>query len=115
MRTPSGVLRAGGGFGGGGVSLSSGRSVTVVLPVTSGEARPLPTLAGGRGLHLEQLLLLVMEHLIDLCDHVVGDLLELLLDSLQLVFRDVAVFLQRLELLASLAPNIANRDAALLR
>ena len=52
--------------------------------------------------------------LVDLGDDLVRELLELLLGPVELVLGDVAVLLERLELLAGVAADVAHRDPALL-
>ena len=51
---------------------------------------------------------------VDLGDHVVGPLLELLLGPVEIVLAELAVLLELLELLAGLAADVADRDPALL-
>src|SRR5579875_2136344 len=63
---------------------------------------------------LEQLLLLVREKLVD-CRHLlVGDLLDLLLDPLELVGGQRSVLLQRLQLVAGGTAEVADGDAPFL-
>src|SRR5262249_41569186 len=63
---------------------------------------------------LQELLFLVLEHLVDLFDRRVRDLLEVLLGPVEVVLRAVAVLLERFEVVARLAPDVAHRDPALL-
>src|ERR687897_3171096 len=70
--------------------------------------------APGAGLDLQQLALLVLEHLVDLLDRRVRDLLELLLGSVEVVLREVAVLLERFEVVTRLPTDVAHRHPTLL-
>src|SRR5207237_10933306 len=69
---------------------------------------------GASGSDLEQLVLLVLHHPVDLFHVLVRELLELLLGALEVVRRDVAFLLQGFELMARGAAQVAHRDAAFL-
>ena len=56
----------------------------------------------------------MLEQLVDLGDDLVGVLLELLLGPVEVVLAELAVLLERLELVAGLAADVAHRDPALL-
>src|SRR5207253_2628600 len=98
IRTPS-LLRRGRTSSGSSLSLSSvGRSVTVGPPGSS---------------DLEELLLLVLHHVVDLEHVLVGELLELLLGPLELVGGDLAPALEGLEVVTGGATQVAQRHPAL--
>src|ERR1700761_7634913 len=101
MRTPSGCSR----------SLRS--STGVLLPLVFPTTRWLP--AGEGGSDREQLLFFVRQHPVDVADVLRGDAVQILLGTLQLVGADVAILLQRLEVLARGAALIADGDPAILR
>src|SRR5206468_8629099 len=79
-------------------------------------AAPAPAflVASAARSYLEQLLLLHLQHRVDLGDDVVGALLELLLDAVEVVLADLAVLLELLELVARLAADVAAGHAAFL-
>src|SRR5437773_8175775 len=64
---------------------------------------------------LEELVLLVLHHAVDLCHVVVCDLLELLLGAVELVGADLVVLLHPFELVAGSAPQVTDGDPSLLR
>src|SRR5687767_4094766 len=64
---------------------------------------------------LEQFLLLVDHHLIDLCDELIGDLLKVLLGSLEVIFRHVAFLLKTFHLFLGVPPYVPNSHPPVLR
>src|SRR5262249_51901575 len=77
-------------------------------------AAPDPSRAAPDPSVLEELLLLVAQHRVDLTHDFVGETLELLLDAVELVLRQVAVLLLLLELVPDVPAYVADRDPALL-
>src|SRR5439155_16820276 len=76
-------------------------------------------LVGRRRLHggasdLAQLVLFALEHLVDLADEAVGELLELLLRALAVVLGDLAALDVAVDLLLGVTANVSNRDAPVL-
>ena len=110
MRTPSFV-----GASEGSSSKSSGTGPRLDLsPAPGSYRRRAQTWASssnfGLRLNLEELGLLVLQEVVDLGDHVVGPLLELLLGPVEIVLAELAVLLESLELVAGLAADVADRD-----
>src|SRR5690606_4272991 len=77
--------------------------------------RTTPVTVTGRRSDLEQLGLLVLEHLVDLGDVLLGELVELLLRPPGLVLADLALLDQLVEGVLGVAADVAHRDAAVLR
>src|SRR5207245_9761260 len=62
----------------------------------------------------EQLPFLGGQHLVDLCDVVIGDPLEVLLLAAQVIFGDLTLALQVLHLVLHVAPDVSDGHPALL-
>src|SRR5207248_7178988 len=75
---------------------------------------PVRSSTRASGSDLEQLVLLVLHHAVDLFHVFVGEFVELTLGALEIVGRDVARLLQAVELVAGGAPQVAYGDAAFL-
>src|SRR5439155_21341227 len=67
------------------------------------------------GSDLQELFLLVAEDLLHLGDELVGELLQFLLGTAQVIFGDGVVMLKSLQLLLRVAADVPHGDAALLR
>src|SRR2546421_1236453 len=67
------------------------------------------------GSDLEEFLLFVLKHPVDLVHVVVGQLVELLLGPLDVVGREVAVTLEGVHVVTGAAADVAHRHPALLR
>src|SRR5438876_4601034 len=82
------------------------------MPTGTGPAPNRPGSGIRRRSNLQKLLLLVARHRVDLGDDVVGQLLQILLDPVEIVARELSILLELLELLANVATDLAHGDPA---